>query len=684
VFFYITYRTPDIRAALAAREEWMTTGMKYDLAEQEVLAQRCLEIGREYPQTVGGMLALQMAACRAPKTASGKLAVQEFAQQVASAEIEPLAKVLDWYLPPWQPLVQAAPALLARAQKSPEHQQVASLLVAVCQATKPGADEQPPPLFVETADLIVEKCAARPELTRFCEIFLSGVVASPVWVRPYGRHLRAILKVNEDRAVRCTAQFALANIALGSHGNRQDEAKSLFEQFCAEYDGKHAYQYQSIEQNFVHDAQKQLDELRYRAAGMPAPEIVGIDLDDKPLTLSEHRGKVVMMSFWATWCGPCMKYISHERELVERQREKPFVLLGVNSDQELNLAREAVTKKSVTWRSFRDQVGEKTAISEDWKILGFPTVYLIDHHGVIRKRWIDAPTPRQLDPCVEILVAAAERKVPLNAMQPVVDALAEAVKQAETAKLAEKSPITDSLKSISPKSNSPTSNATPLKTGFVEKVYRATNGAESKYVVFVPREYDGTTDFPAIMYLHGSGSPGTDGQSHTKHGLAKTIRERNENFPLIAIFPQAVEGEAWTVESPGGERALAILAQVQAEYRVDAKRISLTGHSMGGEGTWSLAAALPDRWAAIVPIAHGWQPEEVAKLKEIPCWCIHGDADEMIPVTQSRQMIEALKKTGGRPRYQELSGVGHNASSDQAYAQAELWEWVLQQERVKR
>ena len=85
------------------------------------------------------------------------------------------------------------------------------------------------------------------------------------------------------------------------------------------------------------------------------------------------------------------------------------------------------------------------------------------------------------------------------------------------------------------------------------------------------------------------------------NGLAKAIRKKNEDFPFIVIFPQAREGEDWTAESAGGKRAIAILTEVQKDYRIDTDRVSLTGLSMGGQGTWSLATADPKRWAAMVP-----------------------------------------------------------------------------------
>jgi predicted peptidase len=124
-----------------------------------------------------------------------------------------------------------------------------------------------------------------------------------------------------------------------------------------------------------------------------------------------------------------------------------------------------------------------------------------------------------------------------------------------------------------------------------------------------------------------------------------------------------------------GKRAVAILDDVLTSYEVDAKWVYLTGASMGGEGTWSLAATHPDRWAAIVPLCGGGDPVAAPKIKGIPCWCSHCDADQP---EQSREMIRALKRAWGRPLYHEYPGVGHNCW-DLTYAMPDLYEWLLLQ-----
>jgi predicted peptidase len=215
------------------------------------------------------------------------------------------------------------------------------------------------------------------------------------------------------------------------------------------------------------------------------------------------------------------------------------------------------------------------------------------------------------------------------------------------------------------------------KKGFSNCVFKGAGGSEAKYVLFVPHDYKGDNEYPLILFLHGSGETGTDGEKQAIVGLGPAIREQEQTFPFIAVFPQS-QKRNWGANSEDGKRALAILDEVESKYKVDKRRVYLTGLSMGGFGTWSMAAAFPERWAAIAPICGGGNPESAEKIKNIPCWCFHGDKDAAVPVKRSRDMIAALKVAGGKPKYTEYPGVNHN-SWDTAYGTKELYPWLLEQ-----
>jgi predicted peptidase len=216
-----------------------------------------------------------------------------------------------------------------------------------------------------------------------------------------------------------------------------------------------------------------------------------------------------------------------------------------------------------------------------------------------------------------------------------------------------------------------------IKTGFVNRVHKGSDGIESKYVVFVPHSYDGNRPFPLILFLHGLGESGNDGQRQTKVGLGPAIEKREKTCPFLVIFPQS-QKRTWQAGSEDGLRALDILAEVGKEFRVDPERVYLTGISMGGFGTWSIAAKFPEKWAAIVPVCGGGNPANAARIKDIPCWCFHGQKDNVVPVQRSRSMIKALEQVGGHPKYTEYPGVGHN-SWDNTYGTDELYDWMLKQ-----
>ena len=211
------------------------------------------------------------------------------------------------------------------------------------------------------------------------------------------------------------------------------------------------------------------------------------------------------------------------------------------------------------------------------------------------------------------------------------------------------------------------------ETGFIAKTHEG-----AKYKIFVPHDYKGDKEYPLILFLHGSGESGDDGEKQAKQGLGNAIGKHEKTFGFITVFPQSRKN--WNAGSEDGKRAMAILDETIKAYKVDASRVYLTGLSMGGFGTWSFAAAHPTRWAAIVPICGGGDVNAASKIKDIPCWNFHGDKDTAVKVDKSRAMIDALKAAGGQPRYTEYPGVGHN-SWDAAYGTAELYTWMLQQKR---
>lgn len=152
-------------------------------------------------------------------------------------------------------------------------------------------------------------------------------------------------------------------------------------------------------------AETALFEMRHLSLGKRAPEIEGEDLDGKPLKLSDYRGKVILLDFWGSWCGPCRVMMPHARALAERLKDRPFVLIGVNSDETRDRAKALVEKEGITWRSFWNGGGPGGPISTRWNIQSWPTLYLLDHQGVIRHKFIGNPGEKTLDDAIGELIA---------------------------------------------------------------------------------------------------------------------------------------------------------------------------------------------------------------------------------------------------------------------------------------
>jgi pimeloyl-ACP methyl ester carboxylesterase/prenyltransferase beta subunit len=224
---------------------------------------------------------------------------------------------------------------------------------------------------------------------------------------------------------------------------------------------------------------------------------------------------------------------------------------------------------------------------------------------------------------------------------------------------------------------SPTTES-PTQPGFHLRALRSDHG-ERKYAVYVPEGYDGTRIFPVILFLHGASQLGEDGVVPAQIGIGPAIANRAGGVPALVVFPQA--RQTWAAGSADSKAALAALEDVMTSYATDPERVILTGLSMGGRGSWDLASAHPERFAAVVPICGPGRPEQAARIKELPVWSFCGDADRDTTVLNMRAMIEALQNIGAKARLTEYRGVGHN-SWDRAYNDPELFDWMLAQRKA--
>ena len=197
-----------------------------------------------------------------------------------------------------------------------------------------------------------------------------------------------------------------------------------------------------------------------------------------------------------------------------------------------------------------------------------------------------------------------------------------------------------------------------------------------KYVVYIPTHYDGKKSLPVVLFLHGSGERGSDGVKQAQVGLGPAILGNPEGFPAIAVFPQAKT--TWAANSADATAALAALDEVVDTLKGDKSRVVITGLSMGGAGSWSIAAASTNRFAAVAPICGRGKTESTKELAKVPVWAVCGDADSAQTVLNTRAMVEAITAAGGHAKLTEYRAVGHN-SWDRAYNNPALVDWLLSQ-----
>ena len=219
-----------------------------------------------------------------------------------------------------------------------------------------------------------------------------------------------------------------------------------------------------------------------------------------------------------------------------------------------------------------------------------------------------------------------------------------------------------------------------------------------QFRVFTSKGWNKKKKSPVILFLHGAGERGDDNLAQTKVGIGPALLSRQESLPFIVVLPQCPRNRWWT-EPDMQVQALKALEQTVKEFNGDPQRTYLTGLSMGGYGSWIMAYDNPSKFAAVAVVCGGVRPPPrinvpqptqgptatadpyaavAAKVGKTPVWVLHGGADPVVPVSESRKMVDAIKSIGGNVRYSEYEGVGHN-SWDKAYAEPEIFSWMLAQ-----
>jgi predicted peptidase len=242
-------------------------------------------------------------------------------------------------------------------------------------------------------------------------------------------------------------------------------------------------------------------------------------------------------------------------------------------------------------------------------------------------------------------------------------------------------------------------------------------GQAMDFLLHVPPPLDPNQTYPLALVLHGGGercSPGTapgdaraalDAAPYVKawvsDATSRGAPDVQSRWPSFVVVPELSLPNRWVdvppaqgsyqlTSSPTLELQLSkeIVDTLRQQYAdIDANRLYVTGISLGGYGTWDAIARWPGYFAAAAPVSGGGDPSRAAEMKDIPIWAFHGSADQIVPVSGSRDMVEAIRAVGGDPRYTEYPGAGHDIFAT-VYGMAKpnpsagLFQWLFVQHKT--
>lgn len=232
----------------------------------------------------------------------------------------------------------------------------------------------------------------------------------------------------------------------------------------------------------------------------------------------------------------------------------------------------------------------------------------------------------------------------------------------------------------------------------LDKLTFAKDKMSLPYRLLKPDGYDkvGKVRYPLVVFLHGTVGRGTDNKRQLRSGVEEFVKDATrKKHPCFLAVPQCPPDKLWfnvgfadtrgniTLPKNPTEPAATVLELIEAlcnEHPIDKDRIYLTGLSMGGYCTWDLISRRPELFAAAIPVSGGGDPAQAQKLVKLPIWAFHGGADPLVPVARPRDMIAAIKKAGGEPKYTEYKGVGHDAWTP-TYKDSKVLDWLFEQKK---
>jgi predicted peptidase len=229
---------------------------------------------------------------------------------------------------------------------------------------------------------------------------------------------------------------------------------------------------------------------------------------------------------------------------------------------------------------------------------------------------------------------------------------------------------------------------------FEARIYKDAEGKTLPCRLLSPKEIKPGEKYPLVLFFHGAGECGTDNEKQLVHAMNDFASDEiMARYPAFVVAPQCPEGQQW-VDTPWTadshtmkempteplQQSLELVESLTKTLPVDTKRLYITGLSMGGFGVWDAIQRHPDRFAAALIVCGGGDPAFAEKIKHVPIWAFHGDSDPTVKPKRSHEMIEALKKAGGSPKYTEYEKTSHD-SWTRTYADPQIYEWLFAQRK---
>jgi predicted peptidase len=224
-----------------------------------------------------------------------------------------------------------------------------------------------------------------------------------------------------------------------------------------------------------------------------------------------------------------------------------------------------------------------------------------------------------------------------------------------------------------------------LARKFEALTFRSSRGDSLLYRLLIPRDYDPERSYPLLVALSGSRGRGTDNLRQMRTTWAAQILAdsiRAQRHPCFVLVPQCPPRMTWRVSGGAGRRVLELVDALKTDYNIDPDRVYVTGQSMGGFGSWDFIAARPGLFAAAVPVCGGGKPTQAGAFAHVPVWAFHGAKDRTVSVERTRQMIRAIERAGGEPRYTEYPEGDHSVWA-QVWDTPELLDWLFSQKRAQ-